>query len=264
MGAVSGIRLLLAALLIAATAIFVAVAGDSRAQPLRLALQVYLLSVAAVYFVWSWSGGRRTLAMRTWRLRLVDARGNSPDARTALVRFLVLVLSLPIGAAGFWWALVDRDRLYLRNANVPHAIKTTFAYEIPVGRGKRFGTDMNKYLNAFIGNWDVNGTGRIQWRMFNFRGKVVGIVIHVVTVGGLAGAAVPAAIVSDDAIALIEKEQHLRIPVIGRQRPAMTENDGLTLAPILVVNLDAVFGRDCAHGFLPLFVGGGMTRGRVC
>jgi uncharacterized RDD family membrane protein YckC len=107
--------LLLAALLIAATAIFVAVAGDSRAQPLRLALQVYLLSVAAVYFVWSWSGGRRTLAMRTWRLRLVDARGNPPDARTALVRFLVLVLSLPIGAAAFWWALVDRDRLYLHD-----------------------------------------------------------------------------------------------------------------------------------------------------
>ena len=31
----------------------VGTAGDSRAQPLRLALQVYLLSVAAVYFVWS-------------------------------------------------------------------------------------------------------------------------------------------------------------------------------------------------------------------
>ena len=70
---------------------------------------------------------------------------------------------------------LHRDRLYLRGANVPHAFKTTFAYEIPVGRGKRYGTDMNKYLNAAIGNWDVNGTGRIQWRLFNFRGKVVGM-----------------------------------------------------------------------------------------
>jgi hypothetical protein len=70
---------------------------------------------------------------------------------------------------------LHRDRLYLQSANVPHAFKTTFAYEIPVGRGKRFGTDMNKYLNAVVGNWDVNGTGRIQWRLFNFRGKVVGM-----------------------------------------------------------------------------------------
>jgi hypothetical protein len=70
---------------------------------------------------------------------------------------------------------LHRDRLYLQSANVPHAFKTTFAYEIPVGRGKRFGTDMNKYLNAAIGNWDINGTGRVQWRSFVFRGKIVGM-----------------------------------------------------------------------------------------
>jgi hypothetical protein len=67
------------------------------------------------------------------------------------------------------------DRFYLRQSNVPHAFKTQFSYEIPVGRGKRFGTDMNSVLNAAIGNWEVSGTGRVQWRNFIFRGKVVGM-----------------------------------------------------------------------------------------
>lgn len=107
--------LLLAALMIVATAAFVAVAGDSRAQPLRALLQVYLLAVTAMYFVWSWSAGRRTLAMRTWRLRLVDAHGNPPSPRTALVRWLVAAVGLPFGALPFWWALFDRDRLFLHD-----------------------------------------------------------------------------------------------------------------------------------------------------
>jgi hypothetical protein len=46
----------------------------------------------------------------------------------------------------------------------------------------------------------------------------------------------------------MKEEHHLGIPVIGRQRPAMAEYDGLTLAPVLVVDLYAVFGRDCRHG----------------
>jgi hypothetical protein len=71
--------------------------------------------------------------------------------------------------------------------------------------------------------------------------RVVGMVIHIVAVADLARAAVAAAVMSDDAIAAIEEEQHLRIPVIGRQRPTMAEDDGLAFAPILIINLDAVF-----------------------
>jgi hypothetical protein len=50
---------------------------------------------------------------------------------------------------------------------------------------------------------------------------------------------VPAPIVGDYAKALIDEEKHLRIPIIRGERPAMAENDGLTLAPILVVDFDA-------------------------
>jgi hypothetical protein len=58
------------------------------------------------------------------------------------------------------------DRLYLQAGDVPHAFKTTWVYEIPVGRGRRFGTDMNPWLNGVVGNWEFSGTGRVQVRDF--------------------------------------------------------------------------------------------------
>src|SRR2546428_8101207 len=64
---------------------------------------------------------------------------------------------------------------------------------------------------------------------------------------GLGGAAMAAPVMGYDAIAVLEEGQHLSVPVIGRQRPAVAEHDGLTFAPILVEDLNAVFGGDRAH-----------------
>ena len=71
--------------------------------------------------------------------------------------------------------------------------------------------------------------------------------IHVMAATGLRGTAMSAPVVGDDAIAVIEEEQHLRVPIIGRQRPAVAEHDGLTLAPVLVIDRRAVFRCNCAH-----------------
>jgi hypothetical protein len=43
-----------------------------------------------------------------------------------------------------------------------HRWLTTSLYEIPVGRGKRFGSDMPKVLNAIVGNWQTSGILLIQ------------------------------------------------------------------------------------------------------
>src|SRR4051794_8484782 len=51
----------------------------------------------------------------------------------------------------------------------------------------------------------------------------------------------------DDAVAVLKEEQHLGVPIVGRKRPAMAENDRVARAPVLVVDLRAVFGRDRAH-----------------
>src|SRR6266480_1120831 len=63
----------------------------------------------------------------------------------------------------------------------------------------------------------------------------------------LGGPAVASSVMGDDAIAVFEEEQHLRVPVIGRQRPAMAEDDGLSFAPIFIIDVDvsAVLFPDC-------------------
>jgi hypothetical protein len=98
--------------------------------------------------------------------------------------------------------------------------------------------------------------------------QVVGILIHVIPVPGLARAAMSTAIVRDAAIAVGGEVEHLCLPRIGRQRPAVAEADDRAGAPVLIVNRSAIFGGDCAHGFRWSWVGGrgtgwkGLERGR--
>jgi hypothetical protein len=48
--------------------------------------------------------------------------------------------------------------------NVRHAIKTQWDWTVPVGRGQRYGANMNPLLDGFLGGWSLNGVGRIQAR----------------------------------------------------------------------------------------------------
>src|ERR1700761_472012 len=66
-------------------------------------------------------------------------------------------------------------------------------------------------------------------------------------VGRLGGPAMAAAVMRDDAKAVVEEEQHLRVPVIGRERPAVAEDNGLAAAPILVVDLRAILDGNPVH-----------------
>lgn len=52
----------------------------------RHALQLFLLIVFGIYFVWFWSKGQ-TLAMKTWNLRLVDIHGKPVSQARALARY---------------------------------------------------------------------------------------------------------------------------------------------------------------------------------
>ncbi|HQR33136.1 MAG TPA: TonB-dependent receptor, partial [Blastocatellia bacterium] len=49
------------------------------------------------------------------------------------------------------------QRLY--QFDVPHKFAFVFSYELPFGRGKRFGHDMHKIANAIAGGWNLN----TQW-----------------------------------------------------------------------------------------------------
>src|SRR5215467_7383283 len=62
--------------------------------------------------------------------------------------------------------------------------------------------------------------------------------IHIMAVAGLCRAAMSTSIDGDYPITPGEKEQHLRVPIIRAEWPAMAEHDGLSFAPILVIDVD--------------------------
>ncbi|MBU3737975.1 MAG: RDD family protein [Rhodoferax sp.] len=52
----------------------------------RHALQFFIFIVAGIYFVWLWSRGQ-TLAMKTWRIQVLDIKGRPLSQQRALVRY---------------------------------------------------------------------------------------------------------------------------------------------------------------------------------
>lgn len=107
--------LVLTAILLIATAIFLAVFGSATEQPKRYFLQLYLWLVAAAYFIWCWLHGGQTLAMRTWRIRLVDRADGAITFQQAIKRYLLATMGLMFFGAGFLWALFDRQALFLHD-----------------------------------------------------------------------------------------------------------------------------------------------------
>jgi uncharacterized RDD family membrane protein YckC len=86
---------------------FASGARDATLGVLRRELQLFIVAVLAAYFLWCWLRGGQTLAMRAWRIRLVEV-----TPRKALVRFLLAAALLPLAIL---WALVDRDRQFLHD-----------------------------------------------------------------------------------------------------------------------------------------------------
>src|SRR3989338_5665172 len=107
--------LLLLALLFAAAFAFIVLFGSAVEPPRRYAFQAYLLAVVAAYFTWFWIHGGQTLAMKTWRLRLVTASGGAVAVKPALLRFLLAFAGLAFFGAGWWWALFDREVCFLHD-----------------------------------------------------------------------------------------------------------------------------------------------------
>jgi uncharacterized RDD family membrane protein YckC len=80
----------------------------------RLIFQGFLAGVAAAYFIWHWTRGQ-TLAMKTWRIRLVRENGSSVSAGRAALRFFAAALGLAAAGLTFAWALVDADGQFLHD-----------------------------------------------------------------------------------------------------------------------------------------------------
>ena len=104
---------------------------------LRHARQAWLFVIVGVYFVWFWVHGGQTLAMKTWRIRVVGGRGAALTYGRAIARYLLLWMFVVPTLAAVWlaglsgwaavaalgaalivppaYALVDRDRQFIHD-----------------------------------------------------------------------------------------------------------------------------------------------------
>ena len=64
------------------------------------------------------------------------------------------------------WQTHRRDIFMVRDAGNPgditHVFKISALYDLPFGQGRRFGGNVNGFVNGFIGDWSVSLVGRVQ------------------------------------------------------------------------------------------------------
>jgi uncharacterized RDD family membrane protein YckC len=94
----------------AAWLLFFASGGrDATAGWPRHLLQLFIGAVFAGYFLWCWLRGGQTLAMKAWRIRLVDV-----TPLKALLRFALALLTVPT-LISIVWSLFDREGQFLHD-----------------------------------------------------------------------------------------------------------------------------------------------------
>ncbi len=107
--------LLVVAVVFVASFAVLPIVGDLHAPWQKHLFQAFLFGVLFAYFAAFWLRSGQTLAMKTWRVRLVRADGRPLTLKLAAQRFCLAFLGLALGGLGFWWALLDRDRQFLHD-----------------------------------------------------------------------------------------------------------------------------------------------------
>ena len=87
--------------------------------------------------------GLTWLTSYTWSKTIGDVCSDSADGSSA--------------NCGFQDPLNMRAEKSLDNQNMTHRFVTSILYDLPVGRGRQFGSRMNPVLNGVIGGWSVGG-----------------------------------------------------------------------------------------------------------
>ena len=103
---------LLLAILFIATAIILPFNDGEALVSGQILYPLYLLLVTFLFFGWFWTHGGQTLGMRAWKIKLCAQQAQGAVSwRQATIRFLTALVSLiPLGA-GFFWIMIDRDKL---------------------------------------------------------------------------------------------------------------------------------------------------------
>lgn len=91
---------------------YVMVAIFNEGEPVDgLWFQLLLYLEALFFYFVFWRIHGQTLGMQVWKIRAVDDDGKIMTSRQCVLRFLVATLSLAALGLGFFWMLVNKDRL---------------------------------------------------------------------------------------------------------------------------------------------------------
>ena len=76
---------------------------------------LHVLVMFGAYFIYNWRWSGQTLAMRTWRLRVVTANGRNLSWGRAVLRYALAWPSVLCLGVGVLWAFIDLDNLFLHD-----------------------------------------------------------------------------------------------------------------------------------------------------
>lgn len=112
--------LLLIALWMLCTWVFVGVVGDATHGNKRYFLQLFLWLATGAYFVWHWHKSGQTLATKTWKIKLVTKsieknENNTLSIKQSCIRYALASACLLAGGAGYLWIFIDKDALFLHD-----------------------------------------------------------------------------------------------------------------------------------------------------
>ena len=107
--------LILIAIWLTCSGIFIALFGDATTGLKRFVLQLTLWSITGVYFIWCWKKSGQTVAMKTWKLQLVSQNGLPLTYRQLIMRYIFASFGLFAAGAGFLWMVFDREGLFLHD-----------------------------------------------------------------------------------------------------------------------------------------------------
>jgi uncharacterized RDD family membrane protein YckC len=78
-------------------------------------LWVYIFFVLGGYFLWYWRRGGQTLAMQTWKLKIVNINGGVISPGQGWLRYTLAWPSVLFFGVGLFWALFDREHQFLHD-----------------------------------------------------------------------------------------------------------------------------------------------------
>ena len=114
--------LLLLALWMLCTWVFISLFGEASTGNKRTIMQFLLWAITGVYFVFCWHKSGQTLATKTWKIKLINRQNNRLSLQQAIVRYALASALMLAGGLSIIWMLVDKDRLFLHD----RLLKTRF------------------------------------------------------------------------------------------------------------------------------------------